>query len=303
MGRGIVNMARNMWLTMAACLVMSITLFTVFVSLAATVALNGTVDAVRKEKADLSIFLKSETESSIVESLKYELEGDGEVDSVAVTTVEEQSDKFQDWADEETLQAIQDTGLDLRKTLPIQLSIRVHDADKIESVTDIVTDDFYMAYMDTNSYERQFYNGDNTKIIETINAWAFYAQIGGAVLGGIFLLISVLVIFNTIRMAIFTRREEIEMEKLIGAEEKYIRGPFLVEAEMYGVLAGGITLLLGYLTLWQALPILREAGVSVGMLEDLAFNKWYLVAPVTILVGVVIGEVSARLAVRRYLKP
>ena len=300
--RGLANLARNMWLTMAACLVMSITLFTVFVSLAATVALNGTVETVRKDKSDLSVFLKPETEEGIVESLQYELEGDANVDSVAVTTSDEQSDIFKDRTDDGTLAIVDEVGLNMEEYLPIRLSIRVYDLDDIESVKDIVMADFYMAYMDTNAYEKQFYNSDNTASIEKINEWAFYAQVGGAVLGGVFLFISVLVIFNTIRMAIFARKEEIEIEKLIGAEKKYIRGPFLVEAELYGVIAGGLALTMGYLMLWQVMPYMKDAGISVELLENMAFEQWYLVVLVTVMAGVIISELSARLAIRRYLR-
>jgi cell division transport system permease protein len=71
--------------------------------------------------------------------------------------------------------------------------------------------------------------------------------IGRALVPDLFLRgISVLIIFNTIRMAIFTRGEEIKIMKLIGASNSFIRGPFLFEASMYGLVAGTISLTLVY---------------------------------------------------------
>ena len=63
------------------------------------------------------------------------------------------------------------------------------------------------------------------------------ASIGGSIATVVFVVISSLVVFNTIRMAIFNRKDEIEMMKLIGAERSFIRGPFIVEAIMYGFIA------------------------------------------------------------------
>jgi cell division transport system permease protein len=301
-GRGVANLVRNSWLTIAACIVMSITLLTVFVSMAATLALNGTVDTTKKEKSDLSVFMKNDTPDSILGALEAELKSDSNVDSFKVMSSAEQSGSLEEMIDDETKSIINDMDMSTEEMLPVRVSIRVHDIDDVASVTEIVTDDLYAAYMDPNSYDYQFYNGDNTQIINTINSWAHYTQIGGLVLGGIFLMISVLVIFNTIRMAIFARKEEIEMEKLIGAEKSFVRGPFLVEAELYGIIAGIIATVLGYMILWWAVPILNEAEVSTGVLTTVAYDNALLVVISVLLVGLIIVELSARLAVRKYLK-
>jgi cell division transport system permease protein len=302
LGRGLANLIRNSWLTMAAIVVMLITLLTIFISATATLALNGTVDQTRREKSDLSVFLKSDTPENIYEALRSELISDNNVVQVDIVDSAQQSTNLNDVIDDETRAIIRDMELDTASMLPIRIGIRVADIDDLDSVREIVTDDLYMAYMDPNSYDYQFYNGDNSKVIDTINRWARYAQTGGMVLGGIFLLISILVIFNTIRMAIFARKDEIEMEKLIGAEPRYIRGPFLVEAELYGIIAGSIAAALGYALLWWVVPILSGAGIATGSLTDIVYGWAPLVVIGVILLGVFIGELSARMAVRKYLR-
>jgi cell division transport system permease protein len=301
-GRGVANLVRNSWLTIAACIVMSITLLTVFISVMATLALNDTVDITRKEKSDLSVFMKTDTPDSILGALEAELKSDPNVASFRVMSSAEQSGSLEEMIDDETKSIINDMDMNTEEMLPIRVSIRVHDVDDLASVIEIVTDDLYMAYMDPNSYDYQFYNSNNTDIINNINSWAHYAQVGGMVLGGIFLMISVLVIFNTIRMAIFARKEEIEMEKLIGAEKSFVRGPFLVEAELYGIIAGIIALALGYTILWWAVPVINFRGVSTETLTMIVYDNAFLVVISVLLVGVIIGELSARLAVRKYLR-
>ena len=67
------------------------------------------------------------------------------------------------------------------------------------------------------------------------------------------MIISILIIFNTIRLAIYTSREEISVMKLVGAGNFYVRGPFVVEGIMYGISSALIALILFYpVTIWMA---------------------------------------------------
>ena len=78
------------------------------------------------------------------------------------------------------------------------------------------------------------FSGDRQQALKTVGDWVHLASIGGSIATVVFVVISSLVVFNTIRMAIFNRKDEIQMMKLIGAERSFIRGPFIVEAVMYG---------------------------------------------------------------------
>jgi cell division transport system permease protein len=130
-------------------------------------------------------------------------------------------------------------------------------------------------------------------------------QLIGFVLGGVFLLITILVIFNTIRLAIFARREEIEMEKLIGAERSYVRGPFLIEAELYGIISGVLALGIGYVLVLNFLPAIwtgeSAGGISTALLNRVLIGWMPLVAIGMVVLGMIIGNLSARLAVKKYL--
>lgn len=103
-------------------------------------------------------------------------------------------------------------------------------------------------------------------------------------------------------MAIFSRREEIYMMKLVGADKSFIRGPFLVEAEICGIVAGIIAATASYFGFMYMAPRLSSYGINVSAItEILQSNKLILVFLVFIAMGIIIGRVSARLAVSKYL--
>lgn len=104
-------------------------------------------------------------------------------------------------------------------------------------------------------------------------------------------------------MAIFSRREEIYMMNLVGADKGFIRGPFLVEAEICGIIAGIVAGVVSYAGFKVLSPKLTSYGIDVSQINDvLESNQLVLVFLAFILVGALIGRISARLAVHKYLK-
>jgi len=124
----------------------------------------------------------------------------------------------------------------------------------------------------------------------------------GIILGSVFAIVAALIIFNTIRMAIFNRREEIYMMKLVGAGKSFIRGPFLVEAMMYGVISAAITIGLVVGSLYLAAEPLARYGVVVDPTLSLVRDYLWLAIIGMMLLGGFIGILSAMLAARKYLK-
>jgi cell division protein FtsX len=92
------------------------------------------------------------------------------------------------------------------------------------------------------------------------------------------------------------------MMRSVGADSYFIRGPFLIEAEMYGILAALIATALGYVALTWLAPGLSNYGVMVEPIEDVMTSWWWLVLLAMIAIGIAIGYLSARLSTRRYLK-
>jgi cell division transport system permease protein len=103
-------------------------------------------------------------------------------------------------------------------------------------------------------------------------------------------------------MAIFNRKDEIQMMKLIGADRNFIRGPFIVEAAGYGFIAAVIATAAGIGLLQASRTTLLNYGISVQRLLDDTMHYILFVTLTMIVIGCLIGIVSSLLATRRYLK-
>ena len=143
--------------------------------------------------------------------------------------------------------------------------------------------------------------GERKSAIEGIARSVVFADRAGIIATVIFVVISSLIVFNTIRMAIFNRRDEIEMMKLIGADKSFIRGPFIVEAVVYGFIAAILATVLGTAGLYWLKDHLIS-GVQVGPTLNFVLNYIGFVALAMIALGALIGIMSSLLATRRYLK-
>ena len=293
---------RNIWLSSAATAVMAITLIILFVTIVASVILTNTAEMM-KDKIDITIYFKPNTSSEELKALTDEISKDSNVKHVETSTSEEEYEKFlKENEGSDDILTIMDE--DMKKMMVSKMQatmrIKVYDVDNLDGVKKIV---------DEGELFRQFTDKDmaptydvNRAEIATITSWARIARTGGMILAAVFLVISILIIFSTIRMAIFSRREEIYMMKLVGADKSFIRGPFLIEAEICGVIAGVVAATASYFGFKFLSPKLVSYGINVDAINDvLDSNKLLLVYLAFIVAGVLIGKISARLAVSRYL--
>ena len=293
---------RNIWLSTAATIVMSITMIILFVTIVASVILTNTADMM-KDKIDITIYFKPNTSDEVLTELTDIISKDNNIKSVVVSNSEQEYEKFlEENADSDEIVNILD---DEMKSLMISkmqatMRIKVKDIENIDSIKKIVEED--TTFVENLDKELAPTYDVNQKEIATITSWASIARTGGMILAIVFLIISILIIFSTIRMAIFSRREEIYMMKLVGADKRFIRGPFLVEAEICGVIAGVISAIVSYFGFMFLAPKLSGYGIDVTSITNiLESNQLILVFLVFIVAGVVIGRISATLAVSKYL--
>jgi len=142
-------------------------------------------------------------------------------------------------------------------------------------------------------------------IIEKLNSTAKKINTVGLAASAIFLFITVLIIFNTIRVAIYTHKEEIEIMRLVGATSKFINGPFLVESVLYGLLSWAIVIIIMFPILNLFEPYLREfIGTSTGNFSITEyFNANFIkIFGLQLLLIVMLSIISSGIAVRKYLK-
>lgn len=295
------NFTRNAWLTTAATAVMTITLLVIFTSFFARLMLNETVDGIRK-RVDIPINLRSDISETEIKRIKSKLEAQSNVAQVNYISLEQSKSEFikKNNLSAEELQTISE--LPNPPFYPI-LKVIVDDPTDTSGLASLVSNDREIKdALNKNPTLAPSFSGEKKKVIETISNWASTAEQVGVVAGSLFIAISMLIIFNTIRMAIFSRKDEIEMMKLIGADKGFIRGPFVVEAVMYGFFAAVFATILGILAFLNLEPKLVSYGIATSDLHDNIMTFSPLILLAMILIGGVIGVLSSRLAVRRYLK-
>lgn len=295
---GVNNFSRNAWLTVAATLVMTITLLIVFTTFVAQRSLADTAQAINKD-IDRSIYLRPDVSEERAQPVLVSLRRLSNVESVRFISTEEAKEQFAkaNKDDEAKLNALKEA----TNLLPATIRITLHDNNDTSQLIDFVNTNSALKPLisatQTPTFMSQRRNG-TTRIAE----WTQMSQKAGVAASVLFIAISFLIIFNTIRMAIFNRRDEIEMMKLIGADRGFIRGPFLVEAVVYGVIAAVIATTLGIITLFLSGNSLKKWGVALQPTIDMAASYWWLIALVMMALGACIGVISSLVATRRYLK-
>ncbi len=298
---GFVNFWRNAFVSVSAMLVMTITLFTMGSLMFLGAVLNSSLLQI-KEKVDINIyFLTSASESRIL-SLKETIDALPQVESTTYRSREEALENFKkrNQDDQLVLQALDELG---GNPLEAVLNVRAKDPSQYEAIYN-----FLKPYIvgPTNATEIQGqiiekanFNQNKTSI-ETLTKVINSSRTLGTAISIILIIISTLIAFNTIRLAIYSSKDEIAVMRLVGASNMFIRGPFIVEGSMYGLFSALFVLIIFY-------PLLYWIGpYSAGFFGGLNLFTYYLhnfLELFVILVGsgVIIGAISSFLAVRKYL--
>ncbi|HEU4715265.1 MAG TPA: permease-like cell division protein FtsX [Candidatus Saccharimonadales bacterium] len=296
---GINNFSRNAWLTIAATAIMTITLLVVFVTLAARNVLLDTVAEIR-DKVDMSIYVKTDTSDEDIEKIEAGLRAlKNSVRDVHYISPQEARENFaqSNSGDAGTLNALNEATNEFPGTFRIS-PVDINKTDELRHFVE--TDSTVKEAIDPD--RAPSFAGDRRTAIENIGRWVSFAERAGLVASVIFIAISSLIVFNTIRMAIFNRRDEIQMMKLIGADRNFIRGPFVVEAVVYGFIAAVVATALGVGLLLASKDTLLNYGIIIDSTLKLVTVYIGLVLLGMIFLGALIGIVSSLLATRRYLK-
>lgn len=295
---GTVNFLRNAWLSIAAMAVMIITLTIVLFSLITNATFANTIAQIT-DKIDVSVYLKDTVTPDQRNNLVDGLRALPNVKSVTYLSKDEALQRYreQNANNPALLSAINQTD----NPLPATIQVKPRDLNKIQDIKN------YLASTDAQRLQSDdpSYSGDRKAAIDKITHATNLLRRAGVIAVLVFALISVLIIFNTIRMTIFNRRDELTIMRLLGATTWFIRGPFVVESIIYGVVSAGISVLLIH-ALFVASSSALQAS-SLGLLDinyaSRYFNGhlWQLLL-IQLSLGILIGAASSTVATRRYLK-
>jgi cell division transport system permease protein len=299
---GFVSFFRNGFVSLAAILVMSITLFAVGSLLFSGALLEDSLDELR-ERVDINVYFVTDATEEDVLAVKAALEGLPEVASVEYTSREQALADFEErYAEDQlTLQALEELG---ENPLGASLSIKARETQQYEGIANFLESDNVISITETpiidnvNYFRNRVAIDKLTEIIVTSEQSNFMKTI-------LLVLVSVLITFNTIRLAIYNSREEIRVMKLVGASNTYVQGPFVVTGAMYGIVASAVALAIFYpVTQWFG-PIFYPFNFfsNIDNIDLLAYysSNFVDIFLITISVGIGLGVVSSFLAVKKYI--
>lgn len=294
---GFVGFWRNAFVSLAAIFVMTVTLTVVGGVILVGQLLDASLIQI-KDKVDINVYLVTTASEDAITTLQSSLESLPEVKEVAYTSREQALEAFRNRHknDELTIQALDELG---DNPLGASLSIRAKETSQYESIAAFLQQKRDSENPEQPLIDRVNFNQNKsaidklTNIIDAVGRFSYIAMI-------VLIVSSVLISFNTIRLAIYTTREEISIMRLVGASNMYIRGPFMLQGVMYGLVSGVLTLLIIYPTVLWLGPV-TESFFSVNIFNYFVTNFGFLFF-VLVGSGIVLGVFSSILAVSRYLR-
>ncbi|MFA5009899.1 MAG: permease-like cell division protein FtsX [Patescibacteria group bacterium] len=284
---------RNGWLSLVAVFIMAQALLIISILASLNVVIGTTITSIN-ERIDVAVFFKETALEKDILELKSQVESWEDVRGVTYVSSQEAMDKFLTENRNRTI--IRSIIPEEENFLPASLEIKASDPYKIEGIVEQIRNGQYAKVISETSLE------DNQKIIEKLRNVSSFIQRSSLILAIVLVGVSLMIIFNTIRITIFTRRQEIEIMKLVGATDWYIRWPFIIEGMMYGVIASVLTsslLALGYGAIIR--PLMTNYLISTAGNPLFSGGFIAFLVGLQLGVGLVVGGLSSYWATRKHL--
>lgn len=295
---GFVNFWRNGFVSLSSLLVMTITLLIIGGMLFVGAFFEFNLTQI-KNKVDINVYFATNADEASILSIQNALKGLPEVDKVTYTTSAQALQNFKDKHANDTL-TLQSLELLDSNPLGASLNVKAKDPSQYAGIAEYLKSSDVLSkdgktIIDKVNYEQNKVVIDKlNNIINSSQRIAFWFTL-------LFILISIIITFNTIRLAIFISKDEISVMRLVGASNKYVKGPFVVSGVLCGIIAAIITLMIFILgSFWLS----RFANSYFGGFNFLGYfgSNFLQIFLIVLGSGIVLGAVSSYLAVVKYLK-
>jgi len=290
------NFRRNSLVSYAAILVATITLTVVTALFLFQAVLNSAIVSIQN-KVDIAVYFNVNAPEDQILSLESSLEQLPEVASVQYVSADQEVLAFRDRHSDDylTLQALDEIGDNPFGGL---LQINAKDPTQYDAIANVLEGDNTIAQANSQIIERINYS-QNKDIIDKLNSLIFDARRVGLILTLVLSLTSIVIMYTTLRLTIYTARDEIGIMRLVGASGSYVRAPFLVQGILYGVFAWLLTNVLFFpLTYLAGLKLTDLLGIN---LYTYYTSHFFSVSGLVLVIGLLLGIISSLFAVRRYL--
>lgn len=247
-----------------------------------------------QERMDISVYFKPESKEQEILTVKKEVEKLPEVKNVEYISKDEALARFTEKHKDDAVitESLKELG---SNPLFASLNIKAWQAAQYEGVVDFLGQNSAKNLISKIDYSQK------KPVIERLFSATSDINKLGIILSVAMALVAILIIFNTVRLAIYNSKEEIEIMRLVGASNWFIRYPFIVQGVIFGFLATLITCFLFSAFLLFAGPKIEmfAAGLS---LSEYFFDNFFFIFFIQLVTGIGIGVVSSLIAIRQYLK-
>jgi len=282
---------RNRLLSLATTIVIVLALFIISV-FSLTIIVANKAAAVLKDKVDLTVYLKDADSEDQVSALKDIIESRPEVKSVTFTSKDEALAIWRkNHVDNSDLQnVISETD----NPLPRSFEIQTDTPEQIATVATFLDNQDYAPLIQEISYKK------TKEIVDRLVRITGFIRTLGLTLSLIFMLVSVLIVYNTLRLTIYSRSDEIEIMKLVGASDSYVRAPFVIEGMTYGFLGAIISSIVFYTVYKISLPPAESYLGITDLSASLSGSLWLIIVS-QFVIGLLMGALCSLVAMRQYL--
>jgi len=290
---GFLGFWRNGWLSMATLSIIILALLVFEGLIIFKVLTESALDSIQN-KIDISVYFKMDAPEDEILKIKKSLESLAEVKSIEYVSRDEALELFKErHADDPTITQ----SLEELKDNPLLASLNIKAYDPKEYVT--IAD--YLDKTDSKTFFEKVTYAQNAVVIERLSKIIDTAEKGGVILILVLALVAVLVTFNTIRLAIYSGREQIEIMRLVGASNSFTRGPYIVEGVIYGLLGAVLSMILAAPIIYFVSPYIK---IFIAEMDLWIYFNSHLLLILTyqLLFGIGVGVISSIIAVRKYLR-
>lgn len=290
---GLNNFLRNGLLSTATISVLSVTLF-IILSLILVFVMTEALVLNLQNRVDVSVYFKKDVKEENILKVRNDLLALDQVKSVDYISEDSALTNFRE---KHTENLIVMQSLDIIEENPFSaiLNVKAKDTTQFASVASFLEKDNYKEFIDKVNYY------ENEELINNLNSVVSAIRKVGFAASGVLAVIAFLVAFNTIRITIYTSKDEIGIMKLVGAANLFIRGPFFVEGFLHGLISSIVAVLIAYPILYFVSPHIEGffTGADIfGYFADNLIKIWLIL----FFIGSFLGSLGSLIAMQKYLK-
>ncbi len=285
---------RNFWLSIVTLTILVLAFFTVNLLIVFNLVTNTAITSI-EDRVDINVYFKADISEDQVQDVQKYLQSMSTVKEVNYISKDQalEAFKLKHQDNPKILQSLEEIN---KNPLGASLLIKAKNSGDYPVILENLQTPQYNNLIESKDFD------DHKIVIERITSITQKVSRGVILVAIIFALISILIIFNAIRMAIYTHREEIIAMKLVGATDWFVEVPFLLQGIIFAFLSIIITIIIIYPLLGFMRPYLQIILENNFNIVNYFNQNFIFIFGLEFLVAMILNLISSYIAVKRYVK-